>query len=385
MKPSEAIAEAIDRIGIIVLASMSFLPMIGKGNLFRLVLMLGLLCWQIAQGRFKILSEIKRILIMMVASAIIPAVVVFVFEGGINFDFWIHEFTRILFYCMLIPVVYNYRSTPEFIFKVCVVVLVVNCGIQFMQWRGIGNINGWIYEYYAPKDKKFTHLMLATYLGRSFRAGSIFLNPNVCMVIPCTILGVIIQRNSIKYSIWNYLWILVALFSILLTGSRTAFLLSMIIVGFCTWKDKKIGKIKWLLPIILVLGLWMNASSLENFRAFDIESAMQGSGSTKINGIVIYMRITNLIYMITGCCGSRLVFGLDNEWGYIYMFYGLLGLTWYVSLLKLILRNKPLFPLQSIATILVICLIACTASVILCMPVCSFFCVVALTKYYNQT
>lgn len=322
---------------------------------------------------------------MMVASAIIPAVVVFVFEGGINFDFWIHEFTRILFYCMLIPVVYNYRSTPEFIFKVCVVVLVVNCGIQFMQWRGIGNINGWIYEYYAPKDKKFTHLMLATYLGRSFRAGSIFLNPNVCMVIPCTILGVIIQRNSIKYSIWNYLWILVALFSILLTGSRTAFLLSMIIVGFCTWKDKKIGKIKWLLPIILVLGLWMNASSLENFRAFDIESAMQGSGSTKINGIVIYMRITNLIYMITGCCGSRLVFGLDNEWGYIYMFYGLLGLTWYVSLLKLILRNKPLFPLQSIATILVICLIACTASVILCMPVCSFFCVVALTKYYNQT
>ena len=321
---------------------------------------------------------------MMVTSAIIPAIVVFAFEGGISIGFWLHEFIRILFYCMLIPVVYNYRTTPEFLFKICVVVLVVNCGIQFIQWRGLGNINGWIYQYYAPKNKEFTHLMLAMYKGASFRAGSIFLNPNVCMVIPCTILGVILQRNYIKYSIWNYVWIGVALFSVLLTGSRTAFILSIIIVGYCTWKDKNAGKIKWLLPVILLLGLWMNAKSLENFRAFDIGSAMHGSGNTKINSIIWYLQATNLIYMITGCCGSRVVFGLDNEWGYIYMFYGILGLVWYISFLRLFQRNKELYPLQTLATTLVICLIGCTASVFLCMPVCSFFCAVALPQYMSN-
>ncbi len=373
--------EDIDRLGIIVLAAMSFLPMIGRGNILRLMLTAGLVCHQMALKRYKIAPEIKRILVMMVTSAIIPAVVVFAFEGSINIGFWLHEFIRILFYCMLIPVVYNYRTTSEFLFKVCIVVLIVNFGIQFMQWRGLGNINGWIYEYYAPKDKKFTHLLLAAYTGVSFRAGSVFLNPNVCMVIPCTILGVLLQRNSIEYSIWNYVWIGIALFSVLLTGSRTAFILSMIIVGFCTWRDKKAGKIKWLLPIILILGLWMNAKSLENFRAFDIESAMHGSGNTKISGILIYLKITNLIYMVTGSCGSRFNFGLDNEWGYIYMFYGILGLIWYIRFLKLFWRNKELFPLQTLATTLVICLIACTASVFLCMPVCSFFCAVALPQF----
>ena len=373
--------EDIDRLGIIVLAAMSFLPMIGRGNILRLILMAGLVCQQIVLKRYKIAPEIKRILVMMVTSAIIPAVVVFALEGGISVGLWLHEFIRILFYCMLIPVVYNYRTTSEFLFKVCVVVLVVNFGIQFMQWRGLGNINGWIYEYYAPKDAKFTHLMLAMYEGKAFRAGSIFLNPNVCMVIPCTILGVLLQRNFIEYSIWNYAWIGVALFSVLLTGSRTAFILSMIIVGFCTWKDKKAGKIKWLLPIILIAGLWMNASLLGNFRAFDVESAMHGSGHTKISGIIAYLQITNLIYMVTGCCGSSLVFGLDNEWGYIYMFYGILGLVWYISFLRLFQRNKVLLPLQTLATTLVICLVACTASVFLCMPVCSFFCAVALPQF----
>ncbi len=374
----------IDRLGIIVLAAMSFLPMIGRGNILRLMLMAGLVCHQMALKRYKIAPEIKRILIMMVASAIIPAVVVIAFEGGINLGFWLHEFIRILFYCMLIPVVFNYRTTPEFLFKVCVVVLTVNFGIQFMQWRGLGNINGWIYQYYAPKDAKFTHLMLAMYEGASFRAGSIFLNPNVCMVIPCTILGVLLQRNFLKYSIWNYAWIGVALFSVLLTGSRTAFILSMVIVGFCTWRDKKAGKIKWLLPVILVLGLWMNAKSLENFRAFNIESVMQGSGNVKVNMILAYLQVTNLIYMITGCCGSQIVFGLDSEWGFIFMFHGILGLIWYISFLKLFQRNKTFLPLQTLATTLAICLIACTASVFLCMPVCSFFCAVALPQYISN-
>ena len=384
LESSNQSQEDIDRLGIIVLAAMSFLPMIGRGNILRLMLMAGLVCQQMVLKRYRIAPEIRRILVMMVASAIIPAVVVFVFEGGISFSFWAHEFIRILFYCMLIPVVYNYRITPEFLFKVCVVVLAMNFGIQFMQWRGIGNINGWIYQYYAPKDAKFTHLVLATYEGASFRAGSVFLNPNICMVVPCTILGVLLQRNSIEYNIWNYVWIGVALFSVLLTGSRTAFILSMIIVVFCTWKDKKAGKIKWLLPVILVLGLLMNASSLGNFRAFDVESAMHSSGHTKISGILAYLQITNLIYMVTGCCGSQLVFGLDNEWGYIYMFYGILGLIWYISFLRLFQRNKEVLPLQTLATTWVICLIACTATVFLCMPICSFFCAVALPQYISN-
>lgn len=374
-----------DHLGIIVLAAMSFLPMIGHGNLLRLVMMFGLVCQQIIKRRFRFESEVKRILIMMVLSTIIPAIVVLAFEGQIRLAFWLHEFIRILFYCMLIPVVYNYRVSVEFIFKVCVVVLVVNFGIQFMQWRGLGNINGWIYQYYAPKDVIFTHLMLATYEGSDFRAGSIFLNPNICMVIPCTVLGVLLQRNSDRFSIWNYGWIGIALFSVLLTGSRTAFILSMIIVGYCTLKDKRAGKIKWMLPVVLILGLWLNAKSLENFRGFDMENAMRDSGAIKINQVFSYFKIANIIYFITGCCGSSIVFGLDNEWGYIYMFYGLLGLAWYILLLRLFLRNKDIVPLQAIATTLVIALIGCTATVFLCMPISSFFCMIALSRYTVTT
>lgn len=370
-----------DRIGIIAVAAMSFLPLVGIGNYLRLVMVVGLFFLQGATGRFKLHPEIKRIITMMITGAIVPALVVTMFEGEINFGFWSHEFIRILFLSVLIAVVYNYKTSPEFLLKVCIVVLCVNFVIQFMQWRGLGGINGWIQAHYLnPEDKKNVHLLLSMYEGAGFRAGSIFINPNVCMVIPCTVIAVLLQHNIQHPNLINYAWIGVALFSVLLTGSRTAFILSMVIVGYCTWKDKQAGKIKWLLPIVLILGLFYFKNSLANFRAFDLENAMASSGNTKLASIFWYVSSANIIYLLTGCCGSANVFGADNEWVYIFMFYGVIGIWWYISLIKLFKRNQFLFPFQSRAITCVLCLIACSATVMLCMPVCSFFCLVALTK-----
>ena len=371
-----------DQLGIIIFAVMSFLPMIGIGNYLRIILMFGLFCRQISKKRLYIPQEIKSLLIMMITGCIIPAIVVIVYEGNIRLGYWLHEFIRIIFYCMMIPVIYNYRSSFDYVVRVCIVVLTVNCGIQVMQWQGIGNINALIYQYYSPKDQVNIHLLLATYTGKAFRAGSIFINPNVCMVVPCTVLGVLIQKNLMQYSIWNYIWMGVAMLSILLTGSRTAFILSFIVIGYCTYKDKNAGMIKWLFPIILGVGFLMNIKSFENYRALDLASAMEGSGNAKISGFLGYLSLANIIYLITGCCGSNIIFGLDNEWGYIYMFYGVLGLTWYIGIIKLFQRNKDILPILTIAVTLVICLIGCTATIILCMPLCTFFCMISIMKYH---
>ena len=118
----------------------------------------------------------------------------------------------------------------------------------------------------------------------------------------------------------------------------------------------------------------------ENYRIFDVSTGMEASMGHKLSGLKGYLQIANPIYFITGSLSSSINIMVDAEWAYIFVYFGILGFFWYINFLQLLGRNKNTVPFLSISLRLVICLIACTATVVLCMPVFSFFCLLGLVE-----
>ncbi|MCR4900462.1 MAG: hypothetical protein K5907_06575 [Treponema sp.] len=372
--------EFADAIGIAIIVSMMFIPLNGKGNILRLLIASSLYIHQFIRHRLVKSEEVKNILILMIISSLLPLFASALCEPYIYWGAWIHEFQRMIFLCILIPLCYSYKADRDYILYICLIVLCINFLIQIMQWLHIGNINDWIIIHYASPDSNLYHLGMAKYKGASFRSGSIFMNPNVYMVIPATILCIIVQKNLQKPNPINYIWIGITIFSMLLTGSRTAFIVSVILLFFSIYKDKSSSNIKWFLPIICIILLIFYSSSLENFRFFKVQKGIQGSASGKAEWFFLYFRVTKFIYLFTGSLGSGIFTGIDAEWGYIYAWFGIIGMIWYIKFIKLIGKNRYYFPFQTLAFQSVISLIAMTASVVLCMPMCPFFCIITLIK-----
>jgi hypothetical protein len=319
----------------------------------------------------------------MVLSLIFPVITVLFLEGNhANFGTWSHEFQRLLFYIVLITAVYEYRVPFKFLYWICIITLLLHTTIQMLQWFEVEGVHDFIRDVYAGgQDHVHLDLALGGRENSGFRSGSIYLNPNVYMIIPLSILCVILQANQLKASLLNYAFMLVALFSLLLTGSRTTLIVAVVVIAVYILRNKevsagwKLGMLAIFIVAIFVLPQWLG-----DFRVFDIEGGIESSASIKLGGFIAYLSIANPIYFLTGSLSSSILIAIDAEWGYIFAFYGVTGLAWYISYIRLMGRNTDALPFMSNAIRIVLCLIAMTASVVLCMPVFSFFCLLSLTK-----
>ena len=371
-----------DYFGPIVIFGMTLLPMTTLFNLVRLGLAMGLFIL----GIFKkptISTKLIFMFVLMVLSLIFPVITVLFLEGNhANFGTWSHEFQRLLFYIVLITAVYNYRVPFKFLYWICIITLFFHTTIQTLQWLEVDGVQDFIRDVYAGgQDHIHLDLALGGRENSGFRSGSIYLNPNVYMIIPLSVLCVILQANQLKASLLNYAFMLVALFSLLLTGSRTTLIVAVAVIAVYILRNKevsagwKLGMLAIFIVAIFVLPQWLG-----DFRVFDIEGGIESSASIKLGGFIAYLSIANPIYFLTGSLSSSILIAIDAEWGYIFAFYGVTGLAWYISYIRLMGRNAATLPFMSNAIRIVLCLIAMTASVVLCMPVFSFFCLLSLTK-----
>ncbi len=367
-------------IPVLIVALLTLVPLTSLGNILRLGVA-GILFLFKDRTNSKISVRLTTVFLAMVVGVVISCITVTLVEGSANFAVTMHELQRFAFYILLILVVYDYKVPFQYIYWICIAILLFNFTIQILQYNDVEWVNDFIRQYYlVGKD---THLNLATtkYGSANFRSGSIYMNPNVYMVIPCSVLCVILQANIRKPTILNYVFAVICIWSLLLTGSRTTFIVAVAILLIYFILDKSIGKIKWAILAVGVIVLIFNMDNLqENFRIFDVSSGVEGSFDHKLCGLSAYFKNANPIYFVTGSLSSSFSPMVDAEWGYVFVYFGVLGLYWYINFLQLLGRNRDTVPFLSITLRIVICLIAMTATIVLCMPVFSFFCLVGLVE-----
>lgn len=372
-----------DNIGVALVAVMMFLPMSPFFNILRFGISLILFVLVFLKKRISSIPK-KMFLIFscMIMSLILSRLAVLTIEGKGSEGLWIHELQRIVFCIMLIFVVYNYKISFDFLFKICVVTLLFHVSIQTLQLMGVEAVFDFIETYYLEEGDSGVHLTLARNKNiSSFRSGSIYMNPNVYMVVPLSILGVVLQRDKQKASIFNIFWVIVILYSLLLTGSRTTIIIAICMIGYYIIKREELRGLRW---IILGVGIVILISSIgvlaTKYRAFNITNGFYTSLGVKMENFSEYIIYSPPVYLITGSLSSLKTVTMDSEWTHIYAYFGVLGMVWYISFLSLLLRNKDKYPLQSILLTLNVCLVAASASVVLCMPVFSFVCLVCLVE-----
>jgi hypothetical protein len=182
----------------------------------------------------------------------------------------------------------------------------------------------------------------------------------------------------------------------LLTGSRTCLVVGAAVVFMYLMSNKTIDFrekiIVFTVSIIALIYMFMETKLTSNFRIFDISNGIERSLFAKLRNFVEYIRLANPIYLIFGGIGSDASsIQIDAEWGYIIQYYGMIGIAWYTQLVikdPVIHQDKMTFFVKS--TKLVVILIALSATVVFCMPIYPYICLLLLSQIYlseeeNQT
>lgn len=374
-------------IQLFIIGAFTLLPLSGRGNIIRLIFALILFLRTLTRGHTRI--GLTKVFVPMFLGLLIAPLTVFLCEQSISGQDVIHEAERLIFYFLIIFACWNSQVEFESLYRIATALFVVHFVIQLLQYIGFQPIFDIIEKYYLQPGDTGIHLSLArrkTLLN--FRSGSIFMNPNVYMVIPCTYLSIAYQKILNRRSIIAYSLIACTATSLLLTGSRTSIVVFFIITFIYLKRDNSMGKIKWiiLLPFVIIAVWAVFISSLSNtYRAFDIASGMDDSFGVKMKLLWQYIANSNPLFILTGSLGEVDRIPLDFEVGYLFSFFGLAGIVWYVRFLNLIRRNRHDYYFFTQTAILVVFLIGLTATVILCLPVFPYVCVLTLPQIHSLT
>lgn len=314
--------------------------------------------------------------VYMVSSPLLSSIIVFIFEGVLGSSLFIHEMIRMIFGALMLLTVTKMNVSFKCVYRIALLALLPNLSIQLMQYLRVGDISSVIRTYYLTADVTgWSHLDLASGTGVEFRSGSIFLNPNVYMVIPLMSIVVFFQQDRLKPGIRNYIFIVCSVLSCLFTGSRTTTVVMMFIFGlyFFRYANRR-SRVVIAAMIVLIVAV-IGRNLLEESRALQLfDDGDAGSLIVKIKGFLWFWQSTLSIpvYWITGALTSSIAVSIDCEWGHIYTWYGIFGIYWYIKYLKIAISQNPGLSYYAKPLTYVSGFVAITASVLLCMPIYSF-------------
>ena len=366
-----------DELIAYVFALLIYIPSNSWGNIIRMGLLSVVFIFKYLRESHA-RRDVTAIAGDMVISPLLSSVIVFLFEGVLGSSLFIHEMMRMIFSALMLLTVTKMNVSFKCIYRIALLALLPNLAIQLMQYLHIGDISSVIRAYYLTEDVTgWSHLDLASGTEIEFRSGSVFLNPNVYMVIPLMSLVVFLQQDRLKPKLVNYIFILCSVLSCLLTGSRTSTVASVFIFGFYFLRyANKRSKIV-IIAMMVLIAAEMGKSLSEESRAlqlFNFEDGNADSLIVKIKGFLWFWQSTLSIpvYWLTGALTSSIAVSIDCEWGHIYTWYGIFGLYWYIKYLKIAINQNSSVSYYAKPLTYVSGIIAITASVLLCMPIYSF-------------
>lgn len=369
----------MDSIVVILLAMLIYLPGTTTGSLVRIGVVLFAYLVTPRRARFGNERDISSITRCMVVSPFIPLVFV-AMSGGINTATVAHEVMRMIYCALLIMSVSKLYISFNVIYLAALVAFIPNFAIQVLEYIHFPGIIGFIQQHYVTDPAtNLVHLQQATYTGADFRSGSVFINPNVYMVIPMISMCVFFYRDRTKPSLLNTCLIVATLVSGLLTGSRTSIVV-MATIMVIYYSKYSTGTSKLVMfAIIAVAAVKYGSGMLSNSRALQL--ADTSSFDAKYMSFIWYWQRTASMPLLwfTGSLGSYMTIGMDSEWGYIYAWYGIFGIMWYLRYINTMWKNNRNIKFYSKLITISCAMVAMTATVLLCMPVYSFAGLVAFS------
>lgn len=184
----------------------------------------------------------------------------------------------------------------------------------------------------------------------TFRNGGLYRNPNNCSrAIDFVLAAFLIENRKSNLSL-NVAVMVAAMLGILMTGSRTGLVVTLLIIFLFIRQDNliSVGKQR-ILYILFALGvLYMMRGSLE-FRGMQVGEGMNESSNLKWEIFKNYISSeSNPIKLIFGTLQSTRPF--DAEYGYIVGQYGFIGLLvycvfWYKLFKTTRKENRCIFPI----------------------------------------
>lgn len=372
-------------IQLLIIGAFTLLPLSGRGNILKLILALLFFLHTLTRGHVR--PGLTKVFVPMLLGLLIAPLAVLICEQRLSGSDVIHEAERLLFYILIIQCCWNSEVKFDSLYRIATALFIIHLAIQLLQYSGFQPIFNIIEKYYLQPGDSGIHLSLARSKNLlNFRSGSIFMNPNVYMVIPCVYLSIAYQKLLNRRSLAGYILVVCAAVSLLLTGSRTSIVVFFIVSYIYLKHDKSIGGFRWIIIFLLaIMASWtIIFSSLSNkYRAFDIASGVDNSFGVKLKILWRYITTSNPLYFLTGSLGKVDRTLLDFEVGYLFSFFGPVGFIWYVRFLKLIGRSRPDNSFLTRSATLIIILIGLTATVILCMPVFPYVCMLVLPQKHS--
>lgn len=364
----------VDSIILTIFSILTYIPSNSLGNYIRLGALLFAFILVISKYGFSFKKEYVTLAALMLFTPLLPILFSFIIEQGVSLSILTHEYIRLIFCSCIILVASQLEIDMKHIYIATLLVFLPNFIIQILEYNKFEPIFTFIKNYYVVDSSEWSHLELARLTGSSFRSGSIFKNPNVYMVIPLISLCVFLYNDKINSSLINYVFILFVFVSIFFTGSRTALVVGIVI--FIIYLFKYSSRKKRLLSIFLVLLfiLIYGENILKDSRITRIGIEDLGSALYKLDAFFDYIDATakHPIFWIVGSLGSSYKVNMDAEWGYVYSWYGLVGIIWYIKYYRIMYNNNKHIEFFRKVITVSCALVAITASVLLCMPVFSF-------------
>ncbi len=255
----------------------------------------------------------------------------------------VKEIIRNLIYIIIITITSNLKLDWSYYYKNWGILFLLVSTVLLMQFLHIPIINIILSNFYYES----VQLLTSEYNSISqFRAGSIFLNPNVLSIYTLMMMSIfLIKKKEIN------IWMTLILISVLiLTGSRTGFIvgITLLIINFLSIKKIRINlkSIIFLILLVFTIVIFPQTSFGSVLRIFDIRSGFTTS---------IFIKQQRFFEVIKKSLNiSTLFFGLgpfdyreldnlmiDFDYGYIISYYGLIGMLIYTFFILLLIKiNK---------------------------------------------
>ena len=212
------------------------------------------------------------------------------------------------------------------------------------------------------------------------------MNPNVYMVIPLICLCVFLQMDQQRKSLFNNILIVMAVVSCVLTGSRTAAVVAMLIMAVYYLKYASGQSIVMFLLVAMAVVIFYGVQFLTESRSLRLGTDNMGSLEVKAYSYWWFWQMTSEmpLYWLTGTIGSSTSMGMDSEWGHIYAWYGIFGIAWYIGYYRVLFQHCGRVSKFFRMTAAVCALVSFTASVMQCMPIFSFVAAVIWSQIEKQ-
>ncbi len=265
--------------------------------------------------------------------------------GSITYVF--KEVSRLIIYIAIIQCMNFISISNNTYIKVWRVLLCIVVLVSIIQFTKIYDVNSLLISLYGDSvqylNTKADSLSL-------FRSGSVFVNPNVCATFLCAFLGMYLNYiNYVEEKTASKVFTFVVLFTgILLTGSRTGIILSLLLLLLNLIRKFKVkqGGLKYLglilIPCVVIAVLMLNID-YSGLRGFQFEQGLDNSISIKMDiwqRLLTNMNAVNLLFGYSPFnyhSGKLLV---DFDFGYLTTYYGICGVLIFILMIYSILKYK---------------------------------------------